>query len=121
MKAVSTNDLRGVFAVPPLARKRDARRTLDFDENHRLVRHIASGGITRFLYGGNALLYHITLSDYEALLEWLASISTEGWMIPSAGPSFGRAMDQAAALRRHRFPCVMMLPCGDPRDTAGLE
>lgn len=121
MKPITDADLRGVFAVPPLARKHDARRSLDFAESHRLVRHIASGGITRFLYGGNALLYHITLADYAALLEWLASIASDGWMIPSAGPSFGHAMDQAALLRRHHFPCVMLLPCADPRDAAGLE
>jgi len=30
-------------------------------------------------------------------------------------------MDQAPLLRRHRFPCVMVLPCHDPRDAAGLE
>src|SRR5262249_26873258 len=24
-------------------------------------------------------------------------------------------------LRRYRFPCVMMLPCGDPRDARGIE
>jgi dihydrodipicolinate synthase/N-acetylneuraminate lyase len=30
-------------------------------------------------------------------------------------------MDQAALLRRHRFPCAMALPCADPRDAAGLE
>ena len=41
-------------------------------------------------------------------------------MIPSAGPSFGRLIDQAAILRRYKFPCVMALPCGDPRDAAGL-
>jgi dihydrodipicolinate synthase/N-acetylneuraminate lyase len=29
-------------------------------------------------------------------------------------------MDQAALLRKYKFPCVMMLPCGDPRDAAGL-
>ncbi|MBK5290119.1 MAG: dihydrodipicolinate synthase family protein, partial [Acidobacteriia bacterium] len=40
---------------------------------------------------------------------------------PSAGPSYGRAMDQAALLARYSFPCVMMLPCGDPRDAKGLE
>src|SRR5204863_8040198 len=31
------------------------------------------------------------------------------------------AMDQARLLRRHRFPCAMMLPCGDPRDAKGME
>ena len=43
------------------------------------------------------------------------------WAIPSLGPSFGRAMDQARLLRRHAFRCAMMLPCGDPRDAAGME
>ena len=42
-------------------------------------------------------------------------------MIPSAGPSFGRLMDQAAILRRYKFPCVMALPSGDPSDAVGLE
>jgi dihydrodipicolinate synthase/N-acetylneuraminate lyase len=30
-------------------------------------------------------------------------------------------MDQAKLLRRFAIPCVMTLPCGDPRDAAGLE
>ena len=42
-------------------------------------------------------------------------------MIPSVGPDYGRAMDQATLLRGRRFPCAMILPCGDPRDAAGLE
>lgn len=118
---VTLDDLRGVFSVPSLARKPDARRTLDWTENERLVRHIASGGITRFLYGGNAFLYHVTLAEFEQLLGWLARLPDDLWAIPSLGPSYGRAMDQAPLLRRHRFPCAMMLPCGDPRDAAGLE
>lgn len=118
---VTAEDLRGVFPVPPLARKGDARRSLDFAENDRLVRHMAEGGMTRFLYGGNAFLYHVTLAEYEELLAWLSGFSGEHWAIPSLGPSFGRAMDQAALLRRHRFPCAMALPCADPRDAAGLE
>ena len=118
---VSLASLEGVFAVPPLARRNDARRTLDFAENDRLARHMTSGGITRLLYGGNAFLYHITLAEYESLLDWLSGLSADIWTIPSAGPSYGRAMDQAAILKRHKFPCVMMLPCSDPRDAAGLE
>jgi dihydrodipicolinate synthase/N-acetylneuraminate lyase len=43
------------------------------------------------------------------------------WAIPSLGPSYGRAMEQARMLRRHAFRTAMMLPCGDPRDPAGLE
>ena len=94
---VTTDDLRGVFPVPPLCRRADARRSLDWPENDRLLRHMTEGGMTRFLYGGNAFLY------------------------PSLGPSFGRALDQAALLRRHSFPCAMALPCADPRDARGLE
>jgi dihydrodipicolinate synthase/N-acetylneuraminate lyase len=118
---VSIEDLRGVFPVPPLARKNDARRSIDFDQNNRIVRHIADGGLTRFLYGGNAFLYHVTLDEYEALLDWLNGFADDLWVIPSLGPSYGRAMDQASILRRYKFPCAMALPCGDPRDAKGLE
>jgi len=110
-----------VFAVPTLARRRDAARSLDLEQNDLIVRHIISGGITRLIYGGNAFLYHISSADYERLLEWLADIDDKVWAIPSVGPSFGRALDQASLLARLRFPCVMALPCNDPRDASGLE
>jgi dihydrodipicolinate synthase/N-acetylneuraminate lyase len=114
--------LDGVFAVPPLARAPGKARAIDFEESSRIVRHIAKGGISRFIYGGNAFLYHLTLDEYEQLLAWQAGIKEDGlWFIPSAGPSYGRLMDQAKLLRRFAFPCVMTLPCGDPRDAAGLE
>jgi dihydrodipicolinate synthase/N-acetylneuraminate lyase len=119
--AVVPESLRGVFPVPPLARKRDAARSIDFDESSRVVSHIHRGGCTRLLYGGNAFLYHITLAEYEQLIGWLAGQDDELWMIPSAGPSYGRLLDQAPVLRRYSFPCVMALPSGDPRDAAGLE
>ena len=118
--AVTPNDLRGAFAVPPLTRRRNAARSIDFGQNDLIAQHIIAGGITRLIYGGNAFLYHITLADYEQLLEWLAGFGEELWIVPSVGPSFGRAMDQANLLRRFRFPCVMMLPCNDPRDATGL-
>ena len=118
---MTTDDLKGVFAVPPLARKVEAKRTMDFDQNNRIVRHIVNGGITSLIYGGNAFLYHATLAEYEQLLEWLSGLPDAVWVIPSAGPGYGRAMDQALLLRRYQFPCVMMLPSGDPRDAAGLE
>jgi len=114
--------LDGVFAVPPLSRAPGKSRAIDFEESSRIVRHIAKGGITRFIYGGNAFLYHLTLDEYEQLLAWQAAIKEDGlWFIPSAGPSYGRLMDQAKLLRRFAVPCVMTLPCGDPRDAAGLE
>ena len=114
-------DLRGVFAVPPLARRADKRRALDLEANGRILRHMAAGGLRRFLYGGNAFLYHVTLAEYEEMLGWLATFPDDHWAIPSVGPSFGRALDQAPLLRRHRFPVAMALPCSDPRDAAGLE
>jgi len=119
--AVTAEDLRGLFAVPPLPRKSDARRSLDLDEAERVAKHIAAGGVTRYLYGGNAFLYHVSLEEYESLLGWLAGFPPDRWPIPSLGPSFGRAMDQARLLRRHSFRCAMMLPCGDPRDALGME
>jgi dihydrodipicolinate synthase/N-acetylneuraminate lyase len=121
MKPLKSDDLRGVFAVPPLARLNHSKRSIDFDQNDRIVKHIVSGGISRLLYGGNAFLYHATLSEFESLLEWLSSLSEQLWLIPSIGPSFGRALEQAELLRKHSFPIAMMLPCGDPRDAAGLE
>jgi dihydrodipicolinate synthase/N-acetylneuraminate lyase len=119
--AITVEDLDGVYAVPPLPRKRDAKRTLDLDAAEAVAVHVQAGGITRYLYGGNAFLYHITLEEYEGLAAWLATFAAPRWPIPSVGPSFGRAIDQARVLRRHSFRCVMMLPCGDPRDPAGME
>jgi dihydrodipicolinate synthase/N-acetylneuraminate lyase len=119
--AKAAADLHGVFAVPPLPRRRDADRTLDLDAAERVAKHIEDGGITRFLYGGNAFLYHASLAEFETLVGWLAGFASSRWPIPSIGPSFGRALDQARILKAHRFPAVMMLPCGDPRDARGME
>ena len=120
-RTLSPDQLRGVFAVPPLARRNDSARSIDFEQNDLIVKHIHEGGIARLIYGGNAFLYHFTLAEFEALLEWLSGISNDLWLIPSVGPSFGRAIDQAPLLRRHGFNVAMMLPCADPRDAAGLE
>src|SRR3989442_15424582 len=119
--SLSSEDLRGVFAVPPLARRRDPARSLDLAQNDLIVRHIISGGIPRLIYGGNAFLYHTTVAEFEELLEWLAGFSGQLWVIPSIGPSYGRAMDKTKLLRKFQFPCVMGLPCSDPSDSAGLE
>jgi dihydrodipicolinate synthase/N-acetylneuraminate lyase len=120
-RPISLPDLAAVFAVPPLPRHPDARRTLNFDAAEAVARHIETGGITRYLYGGNAFLYHVTLAEYEALLDWLAAFPETRWAIPSIGPSFGRAMDQAAMLKRYSFRAAMVLPCNDPRDARGME
>jgi dihydrodipicolinate synthase/N-acetylneuraminate lyase len=110
-----------VFAVPPLPRKSDARRTIDVDAAEKVARHIEAGGIMHLLYGGNAFLYHATAEDFETLAGWLASMPPSRVPIPSIGPSFGRAIDHARVLARYRFEAAMMLPCGDPRDPKGLE
>ena len=121
MSDITIADLKGVFAVPPLPRTRDGNRNLDLDAAECVARHLEAGGIRNYLYGGNAFLYHITLDEYETLLGWLAGFGPSRWAIPSVGPSFGRAIDQARLLRRHAFRTVMMLPCSDPRDARGME
>ena len=121
MRSSLHSDLAGVYAVPPLARQAGARRAIDLEANDAIRDHIARGGVTRFLYGGNAFLYHVSLDDYAELLAWMASAPDTLTMIPSVGPSFGRALDQATLVRQFPFPCAMLLPCADPRDAAGIE
>ncbi|HEY7116665.1 MAG TPA: dihydrodipicolinate synthase family protein [Tepidisphaeraceae bacterium] len=98
-----------VLAVPPLCRNDDL--SLNPAENARLIRHIESGGVTTLLYGGNANFYHIPLSEYDATLAFLAEAAApDTLVIPSVGPVWGTMMDQAAILRKHRFPTAMVLP-----------
>ena len=94
---VTPHDLRGVFAVPPLPRGADAHRTLDLDEAERVARHIAEGGVSRFLYGGNAFLYHVTLARVR-------SARSTGWpgSRTTAGPSRASARRSAARSTRRR-------------------
>lgn len=121
MRTSLPSDFAGVYAVPPLCRQQGSRRAMDLPANDAMRDHIAAGGITHLLYGGNAFLYHVSLDDYAELLGWMASAPDSLWMIPSVGPSFGRAMDQAGLLQVFPFPCAMLLPCADPRDADGLE
>ena len=98
-----------VMAVPPLSRQPDF--TLDEEANARIIRHLEAGGVRLLLYGGNANLYHVPLSEYESILAMLARIAgPDTLVIPSAGPSFGMLVDQAKILRRFAFPTVMVLP-----------
>lgn len=110
-----------IYPVPPLARKRDRTRSLDFEQNEKILRHLKKNGVTNVVYGGNAFLYHITMAEYRELVEWAGGHTKEFSIMPAVGPSYGRAMDQAPLIRKHRFPSVLVLPCGDPRDAAGLE
>jgi dihydrodipicolinate synthase/N-acetylneuraminate lyase len=108
-----------VIAVPPLARHEDLR--LHHAENFRLIRHLESGGVRTLLYGGNANLYNIALSEYAALLSMLTeAAAAETWVIPSLGPSYGMMIDQAKILREHAFPTAMVLPPAVASTPAGF-
>lgn len=107
---ISPADLRAsVISVPPLCRDRDLRPNAA--ENAKLIRHIESGGVSTLLYGGNANFYNIALSEYEAVLDQLETAAGSNTLIvPSVGPYFGLAMDQAAILAKKKFPTAMLLP-----------
>lgn len=108
--AVTAHDLtRSVIAVPPLARA--ANGAISIVENHRIVARMAAGGISTFLYGGNANFYNLGLLEYPLTLEVLAGIAPAGaWVIPSIGPDYGKALDQVAMLKSFDFPTAMALP-----------
>ncbi len=100
---------RSVVAVPPLARHDDL--SINREANVALVRHIESGGVSTLLYGGNANLYNIAVSEYAKLLDFLSeAVSDDTLVIPSVGPDYGKMMDQADVLRGRDFPTAMVLP-----------
>jgi dihydrodipicolinate synthase/N-acetylneuraminate lyase len=108
--AISQEELaRSVVAVPPLARRADL--SLDPEANRALIRHLEAGGVTTLLYGGNANFYHLGSGRFEETLDLLEEAAgPETLVIPSVGPAYGVMMDQAAVLRRRRFPAAMVLP-----------
>ncbi|MGI9243987.1 MAG: dihydrodipicolinate synthase family protein, partial [Verrucomicrobiales bacterium] len=120
---ITRDDLtRSVIAVPPLCRNADDGYSLNTDENRKLIRHLEGGGISTLLYGGNANLYNIAVSEYGELLDLLAaSVAADTWVIPSVGPMYGTIMDQAEILKRHAFPTAMILPTLFPATAAGVQ
>lgn len=117
---VNTADLAAsVIAVPPLARNADL--SLNAAENARIVRHLHTGGVTTLLYGGNAVLYHISVGEYGALLSMLAEIApADSLVIPSVGPGYGVMQDQARILRDFPFPTAMILPQKEITTSEGI-
>jgi dihydrodipicolinate synthase/N-acetylneuraminate lyase len=108
-----------IISVPPLARRADL--SLDDAENGRLLAHLRAGGVSTFMYGGNANLYHMGVSEYGPFLEMLQRLARgDDWMIPSVGGDFGKAMDQVAIAKSHPFPTVMVLPQRFPVASAGV-
>ena len=121
IRAVSAPDLaRSVIAVPPLARFPDLRPNPA--ANLALIRHLEAGGVTTLMYGGNANFYHVGLYEYAAILDFLEqAVAADTWVIPSAGPDFGKLIDQARILSPRAFPTAMVLPQTFPATPDGSE
>ena len=119
-RPVTTQTLAAsVIAVPPLARHESL--ALNHAENKRIIRHLEAGGVRTLLYGGNAVLGHVALSEYAELLAMLRdSAGPESLVIPSVGPSYGQMMDQANILREFDFPTAMLLPLKEGTTSAGI-
>ncbi len=108
-----------VIAVPPLAR--NSSLAICEQENRKIIRFLEAGGVRSLLYGGNAVLYHARLAEYASLLQMLGDIASEETVVvPSLGPAFGLAMDQAAILSEYDFPTAMLLPSRDAVDEVGI-
>ena len=118
---LTTADLRAsIISVPPLCR--DANLQTVPAENAKLIRHLESGGVSTLLYGGNANFYNIALSEYESVLDQLeAAAAPDTLIVPSLGPYFGTAMDQAAILARKKFSTAMLLPTVAVSTPAGVH
>ncbi|WP_233804913.1 dihydrodipicolinate synthase family protein [Paraburkholderia sp. HP33-1] len=109
-----------VMAVPPLARRADY--TLDPAQNLALIRHIEAGGVRTLLYGGNANLYHVAVSEYRELLDLLADATSPGTrVIPALGPDYGKMLDQARILAQTRYRTAMVLPLSGFTTSDGVE
>lgn len=117
---VTYENLRdSIIAVPPLCR--DANYKICKAENQKVVRHIEAGGVSSLLYGGNANLYHVRLSEYADMLGMLAEVAGEKTLVvPSVGPAYGLMMDQADLIRDTSFPTVMVLPAEGVMTESGL-
>ena len=120
---VSLDDLsrrvRCAAAGPPAGCRATASTSI---RTNVLVRHMLAGGLTRLLYGGNAFLYHVTRESSSRCSAGWRSMPDDVWAIPSIGPVlWPRASIRRGCVSTVRFPTVMLLPCGDPRDAAGLE
>jgi len=118
---ITYDDLRSsVISVPPLARKADL--SLNDAENTKLIKHLEAGGVRTFLYGGNANLYNIAVSEFGKLLEFLAgAVAPTSIVVPSVGPFYGNIVDQADILKGFKFPTAMILPTLFPAKPAGIQ
>lgn len=118
---ITASDLAAsIIAVPPLCRAADL--SLAADENRKLIRHLENGGVRTLLYGGNANLYNMAISEYPVLLDFLVEAAGEETLvIPSVGPFYGTMMDQAGIVKERDFPAAMILPTLFPASVAGVQ
>lgn len=108
-----------VVAVPPIALTQNG--DVAADANAKLMAHIADGGITTLLYGGNANLYHFNRKQFSAALDILfGACPKTARILFSIGPAFGQAIDQLDEIRRIGCRNVMLLPTAFPSDAAGI-
>ena len=117
---ISESDLSGsVLSVPPLAWNDDF--TPNHEANNALIKHIEAGGVTTLLYGGNANMHNVGLTNLADLLQHLiVSAGYDSWVLPSVGPDYGSMMDQAPVLRELEFPTAMVLPIQFPATPDGI-
>jgi dihydrodipicolinate synthase/N-acetylneuraminate lyase len=117
---IQSADLRAsVIAVPPFAMEGDGNPSRR--ENQKLLAWLAGGGVRSFMYGGNANFFHLGREGYVRALDLLAElVPDDAWLLPSMGPDFGKAMDQAPLLAARGFPTAMMLPSSAPTTPQGV-
>jgi len=78
--------------------------------------------VRTLLYGGNANLYHVAVSEYRELLDLLAeSAGHETRVIPAIGPDYGKMLDQARILAQTNYRTAMVLPLGGFTTSEGVE
>lgn len=110
---------RSVVAVPPIAMTQDG--DVSVAANRAIMSHIASGGITTALYGGNANIYHFGAKLFRRSLDVIMNNRPAGLeILYSAGPDFGKAMDQADDIRSAGLRNLMLLPMAFPADSRGV-
>ncbi|AUG55553.1 dihydrodipicolinate synthase family protein [Thalassospira marina] len=119
--AVTSADLgKSILAVPPLARNADLG--VSDAENQKLVNHLKQGGVSTFMYGGNANFYNISVGEYDGVLDQLESwVGEDDWVIPSIGADYGKALDQVKILKNRNFPTAMALPLNFPSTPKGVD
>ncbi|WP_322092542.1 dihydrodipicolinate synthase family protein [Paraburkholderia bannensis] len=120
MSPVTPEDLRAsVIAVPPLARRADG--AFDSAANIALLKHMKEGGISSFMYGGNANFYNLGVAEFGEVVDELSTnLKGDEWLIPGVGPDFGKAREQLALLAERALPTAMVLPLRFPSTASGV-